>query len=239
MLAATRFTAGVRRFFRRRGGQRDGRAAIVSACRRQVARLMAAVGLVACLLSAARADEIAIAPPNTPHNGFAAQLVFGWQFSPNQNIRVTALGWYDHEQDGFSNGPHAVGMFRTSDQSLLVDATIDSGSALVGDYRYEIVAATLLSAGENYIVAGFDPAGFSDRYPVGADLANMNLHPQLSFQHTVLEEAASLVFPDELFDGNGPWDVPANFQFVVVPEPLSAVLVFAAIVGVLAMRRRR
>lgn len=238
MLVTTQFTSGVRRFSRQWIGHRATRTAVAAARRRIVVPLLI-VGLATSLLGAARADEIAIAPPDTPHNGFAAGLVFGWQFSPNQDIRVTALGWYDHEHDGFHNGSHAVGMFRTSDESLLVDALIESDSALEGDYRYESVASTLLTAGEDYIVAGFDPAGAGDRYPVGADLENMNLHPQLSFQHEVSEEAASLVFPDQLFDLTSPWHLPANFQFTVVPEPHSGALALAAALGLLLAQRWR
>ena len=201
--------------------------------------IVVAIGVAAYLNGSAQADEIAIAPPDSPHNGFAAELVLGWQFSPSQDIQVTALGWFDHEHDGFLNGRHEVGLFQTSDQSLLTSALISDASILEGDYRYEDVPATLLSAGEDYIVAGVDPAGPDDRYPVDATLANMNLHPLLDFQRTVFEEASSLVFPDDGFDDTGPWVVPANFQFVVVPEPVCIMLALAGVFGLVSMRRRR
>jgi hypothetical protein len=178
--------------------------------------------LLGILVGSNAAADIAIDPATTPHNGFAAALVMGWEFTPTQSIEVTALGWFDHEQDGFLNGPHEVGLFRVSDEALLVSASIASTSVLVGNFRYEDVAATVLLGGSAYVVAGVDPAGFTDRYPVLPDFAtDLNEHPNLTVVQERILESGILAFPTTTSPG-GP--VGANFQFVL-PEPSASLLV--------------
>ena len=87
----------------------------------------------------------------------------GWQFTPSQDIRVTALGVYDggpgNVSDGL-NGSRTVGLFLLLDQSLLVSTVVPAGSVatLLGGFRYVDISSYVLSAGVTYVIASTHPA---------------------------------------------------------------------------------
>src|SRR6185295_76270 len=58
--------------------------------------------------------------------GAATDQVWGWIFTANSPVSVTALGVFDTDSNGLAVS-HAVGIFRQSDQSLLASATVPEG----------------------------------------------------------------------------------------------------------------
>jgi hypothetical protein len=128
----------------------------------------------------AAGSRTAIAPEPFSTLGFAANLTHGWQFTPTEDITVQALGWADPEGDGFATS-HEVGLFRADNTTPLVTAVVTSSSRLTNGFRYEDVAATPLSAGVTYIVAGFDASGGPDRYYT-VPVANTAIDPAISYE---------------------------------------------------------
>ena len=79
----------------------------------------------------------------------------GWFFTPLQDVVVTQLGVYDLGSPGFAQ-EHDIGIFRVSDDSLVVTTTIADGlsGTLIDGTRFVDVAQSVLTAGtEYYIVA--------------------------------------------------------------------------------------
>src|SRR5690606_1244930 len=78
----------------------------------------------------------------------------GWAFSTNDDVMVTMLGWYDHEQDGLIE-PHKVGIFDTTG-TLLVSAEVPAGTGgeLNAQFRYVPITPFLLPGGVEYIIGG-------------------------------------------------------------------------------------
>jgi len=110
-------------------------------------------------------------------NGYTVPQSFGDVFTVNQNITVTAVGFYDSTGTGLQD-PHDVGIFDSSG-NLLGDASVPSGTTgtLIGDFRYENLATSLnLSAGSTYTLAGLvlkntDDAGYTSPGGVNIDPA--------------------------------------------------------------------
>lgn len=99
-------------------------------------------------------------------------VTVGWEFTPQSDIRVTELGFFDLGQDGL-NISHDVGIWDESEQ-LLVSATVAYGTAapLIGEYRYASVGPILLGAGQTFVIGAtvptsqrWPPAFISDMYP--------------------------------------------------------------------------
>ena len=95
------------------------------------------------------------APPAPPEKAITAGTV-GWKFTPRVDIKITALGCYDADQDGLELG-HRVGMFKGHPERLLASVTVRPKSTLDGAFRWESLKAPLvLKAGEAYLVGTAD-----------------------------------------------------------------------------------
>lgn len=82
----------------------------------------------------------------------------GLIFSPNEDIQITALGWYD---DTFSTGnglsvSHVVGIFEFGSGTLLASATVPAGTTApkTNVFRFVPIVPLPLTAGGSYVVAG-------------------------------------------------------------------------------------
>src|SRR5436309_1122273 len=74
----------------------------------------------------------------------------GWAFSTNTDVDVTALGFYDDNQDGLMEA-HRVGIFDSA-QNLLVFGEVNPASPLIGWFRYRDVTPITLAAGQTYVI---------------------------------------------------------------------------------------
>lgn len=96
----------------------------------------------------------------------------GWEFSPQQDIWVTQLGFYDLGKDGL-NIFHAVGIWDDG-QNLLASVGVPAGSSatLLGEFRYSDIAPIRLTGGRNYVIGAtaptcsvIPPTFYADVYP--------------------------------------------------------------------------
>jgi hypothetical protein len=90
--------------------------------------------------------------------------VFGTGFTPQTDISVTALGWFDDtyvSEDGLA-AAHQVGIFEIATEDLIVSATVPAGTETlkIDHFRFVPIAPTELSAGTAYVVAGVATVDF-------------------------------------------------------------------------------
>ena len=173
-------------------------------------RFRLAVALLGCaVLGLPSLVQAAIGLTGWSGSGFSGvDNNVGFEFSTTRSISITDLGFFDQGVDGLAES-HEVGIWRVSDQSLLVSGTVASGTTapLDGDYRYVAVAPTVLAAG-NYIVSVVTTGD--------AWLTNL-VAPTVSGPLTYVSgrdkfphETASLVYPNQVAGNN---HAPANLKY--------------------------
>ncbi len=176
-----------------------------------------------------------------------SQLSLGFVFTTNQEASVTALGYYDENQDGFLTN-HEVGIF-DSNGSLLISAVLDAGSgtSLLGHYRYKTVTAITLAANSSFVVVG-TTFGLPDGWAYGSasSITDFVIDSRIS----VPSDAARFIYqndnllrvPTEHFGGftiyGGPNFLLGTSVGGEVPEPATLTLTLAAVAGILLMSRR-
>ncbi|MFC7337478.1 hypothetical protein ACFQY0_09850 [Haloferula chungangensis] len=99
------------------------------------------------------------------------QGVDGFEFIPVVDIKLSALGYYDHEGDGFLRS-HPVSLYKVSSQTLLASATISNTTPIdpASNFRYQPLTTPIrLTAGESYCVAGYDSGPEFDPFIVPAE----------------------------------------------------------------------
>ena len=182
------------------------------------------LSVVALTLFAAPAlADTALNFTDTQTWGFLFPITFGWEFTVSEPITVDQLGIRDAFAPGFYVS-HAVGIYRVSDNALLVSATITSSDALDGLFRYTAVTPTTLQPGVVYLCAGFDP-----RYQSGAPLDYVGLPeiahltstvaPPITYRGWAYGETDGLEFPLPYNVTMDPWAnsvghlINANFKF--------------------------
>ena len=177
--------------------------------------------------------------PTASHAGNGSTTL-GWTFTANNNIFVTALGYYDKESDGLSES-HDVGIF-ASNGTLLFSATVPSGTSasIVDRFRYVSVAPFSLAAGTTYTIGATMGALASDTVENGVN--GLISDPAITIsstasRYTDVGSYTSLTYPNQHFIYNfyaGP-----NFQSQPVPEPSSILMLTAGATGLLSITRRR
>lgn len=191
----------------------------------------------------AQTQALSFTPESTATSGVdlgEAFLSVGFQFTPSEDLAVSALGYFDHMGDGFASN-HMVGIFDGT--SLVTSATIPAGTAsrLNNGFRYVDIPAFRLTAGHKYTLAattGLDR--FAYTY---SDLAfNSRITPESGGLYVGSEDPEMVEHPIYTF-GYQNYSGP-NFEFTTadasaVPEPASFVLFLPALVLASVMRRRR
>ncbi|MFT6953822.1 MAG: PKD repeat protein [Glaciecola sp.] len=115
-------------------------------------------------------DEPAISLQLAPGEHLTAggsESMNGYEFTPTENVTVTALGVYDLAGCTFRPAPcadglldaHEVGIW-TDTGNLLAAATVPAGISgeRIGQFRYINIVSQELTAGQSYIVASLNPA---------------------------------------------------------------------------------
>src|ERR1700680_555420 len=133
-----------------------------------VSVLVLLVALSTFLPSAVLADTSAITITNTTGQSLSnAPFTLGWEFTTNQQIKVTQLGVFDDSLNGLVDS-YQVGIWDSSG-TLLGMATVLSGTGdpLVNQFRYAAIngGPITLAAGQNYEIGalyldGNDPLIF-------------------------------------------------------------------------------
>lgn len=106
--------------------------------------------------------------------GYYTPQTIGYEFTANQNITVTDLGFLDASGTGLAES-HEVGIYNTSGV-LLASALVPAGTAapLTGAFRYVGITDLDLTAGTEYICAGLmtttaDEVGYSSPGDISLD----------------------------------------------------------------------
>jgi hypothetical protein len=75
----------------------------------------------------------------------------GYFFRPVTDIEMTAVGFYDHEGDGFAL-PHEVHLLNAATLELLLTETVESADPLIDQYRYQSIDPFTLVTGVQYLL---------------------------------------------------------------------------------------
>jgi hypothetical protein len=176
-----------------------------------------------------------------------SQLTLGFVFTTNSDVKVTSLGYYDEDQDGFLTN-HEVGIYDSNGQLLTsVVLNAGSGSHLDGLYRYRAITPITLLANETFIIAG-TTGGFADGFAFGtsATISNFVVDPNI----TVAADASRYLYQNDnilrmpvdafgytIYGGpnfNGRTDEVSS-----VPEPGTAAFTLGALAAFQLWRRKK
>jgi hypothetical protein len=167
--------------------------------------------------------------------------IYGWFFTTSAAISVSALGVFDSGQDGLGLS-HDVGIYRTSDQSLLLSATLPagSGSTLLDGFRYIAITPYDLPA-DSYVIVMTMVGGIGDRQYINAASATTSAPVTYDLSAFGMS-SGGLAYPGfpGVFESGmfGP-----NFQFDdspgEIPEPASVLLLASGAFVLTFLRRRR
>ena len=193
----------------------------------------------------------------TPYESRWERWTLGWAFVPEQELMITALGFYDHDHDTLKQA-HWVGLWDASGDLLSVLFAGGIGAPLVGDYRYSSIDPITVVPGQTYLIGTMLPGeppvqcdvvggcdSLFDDYPIGSGPGDeLVFSPDLTLVdyrrfNPSLEgpfgPGPGLTYPGETLDG---WCGAVNFLYEPVPELATSLLMCWA-VGVVGLRRHR
>ncbi len=164
-------------------------------------------------------------------SGFARSI--GWEFTVSMPMAVSALGVWDYGSDGLSK-VHQIGLFRVSDSSLVVSATLIDGSnaALIDGSRFVDVPSTPLVPGTSYYILADD---FSTD-PFVSGNGSIGFAPEINWL-AVADTPVNTIFGTPTFTPGTMGNLGPNFRYAVpTPGAVSILGIGAMLIG---MRRRR
>lgn len=192
--------------------------------------LFCALSLLASLPVAAHAAEPALLWDGLNADLFGdddGPFTIGFQFRPQTDIRVVALGAFDHLGDGFIDS-HSIGIWAVGNESPLFTATIPAGAgtSLVGAFRYVDIDGFTLTANTDYIVAASGLYGsIRDLYAGSVSILDYSASPEIRFEGSRgAAEGPGLNYPTGFREPLSPTTFGANFQFTTIPEPSTWIL---------------
>jgi hypothetical protein len=164
--------------------------------------------------------------------------LYGWIFSTNAAVTVTALGVYDSHEPGL-NISHDVGIYRQSDQSLLGSTTVAAGVSgfLDSGFRFTNLSTSVTLSPDTYVIVMTMPFGNVDSQLL--QVSSFNTASQITWINSTVAGSSALAFP--IPGGTGQY-APGAFgpNFIIaedsVPEPGSALLLLAGMAGLLMHR---
>jgi len=195
--------------------------------------LAGALLLIATNAPLAKADTVAWTPSGAVTTGTGGSVNLGMVFTPNSDISVTGLGFYDLA--GLTGG--ATVALYDSDQFLLASTFVPLTSPIVDGYFFQGIRPVTLTAGDQYTVVEFtDSTANNWGYgPTPATNANV------TYNYRDYLYSGSLAFPTVTEESAGPYYGP-DFSFgsrTVIPEPSTILLLCTGLLGVAGTLRRK
>ena len=167
----------------------------------------------------------------TGATGTNSDQTVGWAFDVNTDITVTSLQWFDDNGDGLTIS-HEVAIW-TDTGVQLTKAVIPAGTAALlrdGQWRTVKIPELTLSAGQRYVIGGFNGFNAVDRIAAGV---TQSVVPEISWvesRFSGINGILEIPIGISLFNGiYGP-----SFQ---IPGPPALPLLGLA--GLMGTRRRR
>jgi hypothetical protein len=201
-----------------------------SICRSGMAMVM---GLLSVFTSHAdiNAFDVNAAPDSTP----AATGLVGFEFTLNQDIYVTQLGFYAQSING-GDAPHVALLDVTSGQfnppTLLYDTgNLNTGSLVDGAMNYfSVLTPILLTMGNTYEITA--PAYFAQQFDSTAGFTLGGAIQTIAYEKGGSWNGwdAGNGVPDQIYDYTGQSTtspgayVSADFQYTPAPEPFTCAM---------------
>jgi hypothetical protein len=163
----------------------------------------------------------------------------GYFFTPNQNLTVTELGYFDFTGTGLAS-EHNVGIFVASTATAVATALVSAGTVdpLIDGSRFVPITAVTLTAGVQYYAEADNNQVDKFVFGTGAVIYD----PALTW-NGFGDSNSNSIFGTVTNLGGLPGNLGPNFIFqsAAVPEPSSlAVCLFCAVSGLgYAVSRRR
>lgn len=192
-------------------------------------------GLCTLLMSPPATAAIGVVLPGgmTSSTDIPTNTVHGYEFIPNVNIVLNAIGVYDAGSNGLSS-PHTVAMW-ADDGSIITQELFAFGAGVLEDgFEYLSVLPILLEANRKYVIGVLYPSTNLDTIAVAAFGSEYMTHPNIS----ITEGRVNTGGFDLPLTQTGDVYFGPNFQFTAIPVP-GAVWLFASALGALLIRRRR
>jgi hypothetical protein len=168
-----------------------------------------------------------------------SQFTQGYLFRAEVDMRVTALGAFDRDGDGFALS-HQVGLWTTAGAEL-ASATLGAGTGdtLDGHFRYTDISSAVLTAGTEYIVAATQFGGYNgDWYAYFNDPAGLMAAPGVTYLANRYGDYSTFAVPTNQY-GTTTGYFGGNFKFTAVPEPTTTALLALGLLGAGFARKRR
>ncbi len=161
-------------------------------------------------------------------------FTLGYEFITTTTLDINALGYW---VDGNSNN-HLVGLW-TSTGTLLASTTVLNTDPIVGNFQYDAISDLILAPGD-YIIGG-EFLGNNDPFPYEA--MGITSIPGYTWVTDWQIEGAGLNFPTLTTGGsygdNGIFLADFSVNTGAVPEPVTAALMAAGLMGLGLLRIRK
>ncbi len=141
----------------------------------------------------------------------------GFRFRPNVDIEVTALGYYDHDQNGFPVVFHPVAIYDFATKAQLAKVSVTTTSPVDGLFRYASIEPLLLAAGQSYVVAGYSPPLNNSNVEIPTE--ELTTASDITFEgYRFFSEGTDVNFPDQTF-GEPFFGPNLLFRTTSAPQP--------------------
>ena len=203
------------------------------------------------LLGLASQDVRAAAPAVTVTTVGASfetggQFTLGFEFLVTDALRVVSLGVFDGGAPGLA-APAQVSLWQDDQFGTLLATTevaAGTGAALVGQFRQAAITPVTLQPGIRYLVGAYLPTGEATSFNMDDGGSSGRFDARLTgvmdrYWSDFAVDGNGHDFPlDSMGQDQGAW-LGASFQLTAVPEPTSASLLAAGLLGAALRRRRR